>query len=149
MQHAHGYYRFTADDAWRTVDTTEFDPTWISAAGDMISTTADLHTFVSALLGGRLLPDRLRAAMLEPDPTLGYGLGVFVEPTPCGGSVVHHHGNFWGWATVMASSPSGDTTVTASVTTGEADLDLVAQSQAFAAFTAGLVSEVFCDGRTG
>ncbi|MEU0507446.1 hypothetical protein [Nocardia sp. NPDC005998] len=48
----------------------------------MISTTQDLHTFISALLGGKLLPAPLLAEMCTPHPTgipnMDYGLGVFV-----------------------------------------------------------------------
>ncbi|MDL5155701.1 serine hydrolase domain-containing protein [Actinomycetospora termitidis] len=146
--HAHGYYRYLDGDTWRTADTTVSDPTWISAAGDMISTTADLHAFVSGLMSGALLPDRLVAAMRTPHPASGYGLGLFVAPTRCGGTVVHHHGNFWGRATLMVSSLDGARTLTGSVTCGEADLDLGAQSTAFEAFTQGLVTEVFCGGRS-
>lgn len=53
--HAHGYYRYQDAGEWKTADATRFNPSCLSAAGDMISTTEDLHTFFSALLGGRLL----------------------------------------------------------------------------------------------
>ncbi|GGY97081.1 hypothetical protein [Streptomyces poonensis] len=45
----------------------------------MISTTQDLHTFFSALLGGELLPPPLLAEMRKPYGKLGYGLGLFVQ----------------------------------------------------------------------
>lgn len=57
--HAHAYYRH--DGA--TVDVTRQNPSWISAGGDLISTTRDLHTFLCALLGGRLLPAPLLTEM--------------------------------------------------------------------------------------
>ncbi|GAA3472808.1 serine hydrolase domain-containing protein [Nonomuraea roseola] len=147
--HAHGYYRYQDADQWKTVDTTRFNPSWISAAGDMISTTQDLHTFFSALNAGKLLPAPLLAEMRKPDPTIGYGLGVFVEDTDCGGTVLHHNGGFWGWAALMYSTPDGRKTLTASITTGEAELDLVAMSAAFEKVKQELVKAVFCDGQTG
>ena len=48
----------------------------------MISTTQDLHTFISALLGGKLLPAALLAEMCTRPtgiPKMDYGLGVFVQ----------------------------------------------------------------------
>ncbi|WP_214318642.1 serine hydrolase domain-containing protein [Nonomuraea sediminis] len=147
--HAHGYYRYQDADQWKTVDTTSFNPSWISAAGDMISTTEDLHTFFSALNSGRLLPAPLLAEMRKPDPTIGYGLGVFVENTESGGTLLHHNGNFWGWATLMYSTPDGSKTLIASVTTGEAELDLVAMSETFEKVKQQLVKAVFHDEQTG
>ncbi|MGW4471142.1 serine hydrolase domain-containing protein [Nonomuraea sp. NPDC004354] len=147
--HAHGYYRYQDAEEWKTVDTTRFNPSWISAAGDMISTTEDLHTFFSALNSGRLLPAPLLAEMRKPDPTIGYGLGVFVEDTEGGGTLLHHNGGFWGWAALMYSTPDGSKTMTASVTTGEAELDMVAMSEAFEKVKQKLVTAVFRDERTG
>ncbi|GAA2683734.1 serine hydrolase domain-containing protein [Nonomuraea recticatena] len=147
--HAHGYYRYQDADQWRTADTTRFNPSWISAAGDMISTTQDLHTFFSALNSGRLLPAPLLAEMRKPDPTMGYGLGVFVEDTDCGGTVLHHNGGFWGWAALMYSTPDGRKTLTASITTGEAELDMIAMSATFEKVKQELVKAVFCDEQPG
>ncbi|MFC9241798.1 serine hydrolase [Streptomyces decoyicus] len=75
--------------------------TWISAAGDMISTTEDLHTFFSALMSGKLLPHSLLTEMRTPHPELGYSLGVFVEETNGGGIVLRHNGGYFGWAALM------------------------------------------------
>ncbi|MEU4698836.1 serine hydrolase domain-containing protein [Nonomuraea dietziae] len=147
--HAHGYYRYQDADQWRTADTTRFNPSWISAAGDMISTTQDLHTFFSALNSGRLLPAPLLAEMRKPDPTMGYGLGVFVEDTEGGGTLLHHNGGFWGWAALMYSTPDGRKTLTASITTGEAELDMIAMSATFEKVKQELVKAVFCDEQPG
>ncbi|MEV4063270.1 serine hydrolase domain-containing protein [Nonomuraea dietziae] len=147
--HAHGYYRYQDADQWRTADTTRFNPTWISAAGDMISTTQDLHTFFSALNSGRLLPAPLLAEMRKPDPTMGYGLGLFVEDIGCGGTVLHHNGGFWGWAALMYSTPDGRKTLTASITTGEAELDMIAMSATFEKVKQELVKAVFCHEQPG
>ncbi|WP_246268189.1 serine hydrolase domain-containing protein [Nonomuraea typhae] len=141
--HAHGYYRYQDGEEWKTADTTRFNPTWISAAGDMISTTRDLQAFMSALLGGKLLPADLLAEMRKPDLTIGYGLGVFVEDIGDGVTLIHHNGNFWGWAALMYGTPDGSKTLIASVTTGEAEFDLPALGAAFEQAKQKLVQTVF------
>ncbi|MEU3776282.1 serine hydrolase domain-containing protein [Streptomyces sp. NPDC032472] len=147
--HAHGYYTYRDAGAWKTVDVTRANPSWISAAGDMISTTRDLHTFFSALMGGRLLPAPLLAEMRTPHPKLGYGLGLFVQETESGGTVYTHNGGMWGWGALMYSSPDGATTLTASLTTGEAELDFAQVGELFAKAQQRLVNEVFSGGRSG
>ncbi|MEU6983488.1 serine hydrolase domain-containing protein [Streptomyces sp. NPDC046324] len=141
--HAHGYYRYEDAGQWKVVDVTRFNVSWISAAGDMISTTKDLHTFFSALNSGKLVPAPLLAEMRTPHPKLGYGLGVFVEETEGGGTVLHHNGGFFGWAALMYSTPDGSRTLTASLTTGDADLDFAATAAAFQKAQKALVQEVF------
>ncbi|WP_245657708.1 serine hydrolase domain-containing protein [Herbidospora mongoliensis] len=111
--HAHAYYRYEEDGQEKIVDVTSQNPSWIATGGDMISTTRDLHTFVSALMGGKLLPQSLLDEMRTPDPKIGYGLGVFVQPD---GALVFHNGGLTGYATLMYSTPDGGTTLTASVT---------------------------------
>lgn len=147
--HAHGYYTYQVDGEWTTVDFTRYNPSWISAAGEMISTTADLHRFISALMSGELLPESLLAEMRTPDPKLGYGLGLFVEETDCGGTVYTHNGGFWGWAALMYSSPDGRTTLTASLTSGDAELDFAATAAVFQNARSRLVNEVFCGATAG
>ncbi|MFD7631699.1 serine hydrolase domain-containing protein [Streptomyces sp. NPDC059851] len=145
--HAHAYYTYQAAGQWKTVDVTRTNASWISAAGDMISTTRDLHTFFSALMSGKLLPAPLLAEMRTPHPKFGYGLGLFVQETDCGGTVYSHNGGFWGWAALMYSTPDGGTTLTASLTTGDARLDFAQAGEAFAKVQQRLVNEVFCGGR--
>ncbi len=86
--YAHAYYRYEDSGEQKTIDVTRQHPSWISGGGDMISTLQDLHTFVSALLGGKLLPPSLLAEMCTPHPTgipnMAYGLGVFVINTESG-----------------------------------------------------------------
>ncbi|PYC84727.1 alkaline D-peptidase [Streptomyces tateyamensis] len=140
--HAHAYYRYEHDGQWKLVDVTRSNASWISAAGDMISTTEDLHTYFSALMTGKLLPDSLLVEMRTPHPELGYGLGLFVEET-AGGTLVHHNGGFWGWATLMYSTPDGSRTLTASLTTGDAELDFAATAEMFQKAQQRLLKEVF------
>ncbi|MDI6098960.1 serine hydrolase domain-containing protein [Actinoplanes sp. NEAU-A12] len=150
--HAHAYYRYEEAGQPRTVDVTRQNPSWISAGGDMISTTRDLHTFISALMSGRLLPAPLLAEMRAPHPVAGYGLGLFVQdgttdspfPLPaCGATVVTHNGGVQGYATMMYSTPDGGRTLTASLTY----VDDVAMTQAgpFRQAMQTLVDEAFCD----
>ncbi|GIH18920.1 hypothetical protein Raf01_70920 [Rugosimonospora africana] len=89
----------------------------------MISTTKDLNTFISALLGGRLLPRPLLAEMLKPhatsDPTSDHGLGLFElhADANCSGTIlINHNGSVQGYATLMYSTPDGSKSLTASLT---------------------------------
>ncbi|MDH2427011.1 serine hydrolase [Sphaerisporangium sp. TRM90804] len=73
-------------------DVTEMDVSWAWAAGGMVSTTSDLHRFLSALLRGRLLPPAEQKEMFTTVSTEGadwvpdtaYGLGVYSQRLPCG-----------------------------------------------------------------
>ncbi|MFD9903103.1 serine hydrolase domain-containing protein [Streptomyces sp. NPDC059063] len=67
-------------------DVTEFSPTVAFSAGELISTVSDVNTFMSTLLGGRLLPPAQQRALLDAVPVDGdkghggpedlYGLGI-------------------------------------------------------------------------
>ncbi|GAA1985377.1 serine hydrolase domain-containing protein [Catenulispora subtropica] len=117
--HAHSYYRYQDAGRWRTVDVTRQNPSWISSAGEMISTTADLRTFFAALLGGKLVPAPLLHEMQKPhatiDPTMSYGLGLQMQRLPCGVTVLFHDGDVQGAGTLMYSTPDGKTTMEAAV----------------------------------
>ncbi|MGY1978533.1 serine hydrolase domain-containing protein [Nocardia gipuzkoensis] len=148
--HAHAYYRYEDDGEQKTVDVTRHNPSWISSGGDMISTTRDLHTFISALMSGKLLPAELLDQMCTPHPTpipnMGYGLGVFVQDTGLGGTVITHNGGAAGHAAMMFSTPDGSKTLTAALNyVDDAALSLAVP---FQQATQRLVSEVFGDGRT-
>ncbi|MFI9366325.1 serine hydrolase domain-containing protein [Kitasatospora sp. NPDC053057] len=143
--HNHGYYRYEDAGQERTVDVTRQNPSWVGAGGDMISTTRDLHTYFSALMGGRLLPAELLAEMRTPEATVGYGLGVFAQETE-GGTVFHHHGATMGSAALMYSSADGGRTLTAGLTwVDDADLSI---APAFGSAQQRFLDEVFC-GRLG
>ncbi|WP_279579214.1 serine hydrolase domain-containing protein [Fodinicola feengrottensis] len=122
--HADSYYRYQDGDQWKTVDVTRQNPSWISSAGEIISTTKDINTFISALLGGKLLAPALLAEMLKPhattDPTSDYGLGLFElrADANCSGTVLINHpgGGVQGSATAMYSTLDGSTTMEASLT---------------------------------
>jgi D-alanyl-D-alanine carboxypeptidase len=127
--HAHGYYRYQDAGEWKTIDVTRQNPSWIPAAGDMISTTQDLHTFFSALQRGKLLPAPLLVEMRKPHPATGFGLGVRVQDAgpECGGTFLFHNGSNNGYGALMYSTPDGSRTLTASITTGDAAIDPAAE----------------------
>ena len=147
--HAHAYYRYEDAGEQKTVDVTRQNPSWISSGGDMISTTQDLHTFISALLGGKLLPAPLLAEMCTPHPTgipnMDYGLGVFVQDTDGGGTVITHNGGTAGHAALMYSTPDGSKTLTAAL--NYVDDAALSMATAFQKATQRLVKEVFCGGQ--
>ncbi|SFK72693.1 D-alanyl-D-alanine carboxypeptidase [Streptosporangium canum] len=147
--HAHAYYRHEDGGEQKTIDITRQNPSWISSGGDMISTTQDLHTFLSALLGGKLLPASLLAEMCTPHPTgipnMDYGLGVFVLTTDGGGTLISHNGAAVGHAALMYSTPDGSKTLTAALNcVDDADLSIAA---AFQRAQQRLLDEVFCGGQ--
>lgn len=153
---AHAYYRYEDAGQEKTVDITRQNPSWVSAGGDMISTTQDLHRFISALMGGKLVPGPLLDQMRTPYPEVGYGLGLFVQdgtapsspfPKPsCGVTVVHHNGSVQGFGTLMYSTPDGRTTLTASL--NYVDDATGSMSGPFFAELPKLVDAVFCDEQT-
>ncbi|MFJ9517944.1 serine hydrolase domain-containing protein [Kitasatospora sp. NPDC101801] len=102
--HARGYstlYGGSTD----LVDTTELNPSWGGAAGEMISTTDDLTRFLAALLRGRLLPEAQLTEMLGT-PT-GYGLGIGHATLSCGITVWGHEGSIHGFSTVALATRDG------------------------------------------
>ncbi|MER7503920.1 serine hydrolase domain-containing protein [Nonomuraea pusilla] len=150
--YAHGYFRYQDAGQWKVADVSRQNPSLLAGAGDMISTTRDLHTFFSALNGGKLLPAELLAEMRKPhpksDPLYGrYGLGMFVKDLgPACGTVLNHNGSPpAGYAALMYSTPDGGKTLTASLTTGDAAFDLATYAQ----MLDGLVKAAFCGGQTG
>ncbi|MGW7258305.1 serine hydrolase domain-containing protein [Streptomyces sp. NPDC054834] len=129
-RHLHGYSNFGGSGT--TIDVTEFNPSAAGAAGAMISTTADMTRFYSALLGGRLLRPAELAAMKTtvrtPDldvvwPGASYGLGLMRIPLSCGGSYYSHAGDFPGYSTRDGISPDGRRVVVME-TTGDGASDL-------------------------
>ncbi|MGW2474859.1 serine hydrolase domain-containing protein [Streptomyces sp. NPDC001665] len=141
--YAHAYYRYEEDGGQETtVDVTSQNPSWISTGGDMISTSRDLATFISALTSGKLLPAPLLAEMYTTHPKAGYGLGVFVqEAGPEGGKVITHNGGMAGHAALMYSTPDATRTLTAAL--NYVDDAALSMAAAFQQATQALVVEVF------
>ncbi|WP_328634594.1 serine hydrolase domain-containing protein [Streptomyces sp. NBC_00356] len=114
--YAHAYYRYEDAGRRHTVDVSRQNPSWVDAGGDMISTTQDLHTFVSALARGELLPAPLLAEMSKPHPESGFGLGLRIQQTaPDGETLLFHNGGHSGHAALMYSTADGSRTLTAAL----------------------------------
>ncbi len=140
-EHAHGYYRYQDGDDWKVEDVTRQNLSLLAGAGDLLSTTRDLHVFFSALNGGRLISADLLAEMRTGVGPIDYGLGVFVQDLGAAGTVLHHNGSApGGFGALMYSSPDGTRTMTASITMGDADVN---PAEAFPAALAALLAEVF------
>jgi D-alanyl-D-alanine carboxypeptidase len=107
-RHAHGYIGHATLPRLRSlVDATSaVTPSIAWAAGAIVSDGDDLTRFFAKLLGGRLLPAPLLAAMKTPAPGLSYGLGLMVVDTWCG-PAYGHVGVAAGYRTVVYARPDG------------------------------------------
>lgn len=100
------------------VDVTELDLPFYRAGGGIVSTAGEVATMLQAVLGGRFLPDHLRAQMLEAvdsdwAETDRYGLGIGEitalmgrQRSPCG-PAWGHIGFSLGYTTAALSSADG------------------------------------------
>lgn len=129
--HARGYLH--PDEAGAPlVDSTEQTASWAQTAGAVISSPADLNTFTSALLGGRLLSAPMLDAMITVTPTdttntRFYGLGLRRYDLSCGTSVYGHTGTVQGFYTYAFSTRDGRRSLAAMANTsnkGEANTAL-------------------------
>jgi D-alanyl-D-alanine carboxypeptidase len=120
--HAHGYLSYLDDGRTRVADVTNINSTWAWAAGEVISTTGDLDRFITALLGGDLLPPDLLAQMRDALPAggFGYGLGLLsLDLGPeCGGVYEGHDGGLPGYLSLLLSTGDGERRLELSVTLG-------------------------------
>ncbi len=112
-RHPHGYWADSPGAPYE--DITTMDPSLGWAAGQLVSTTADLGRFMAALLGGDLLgPAQLRemqttvsAPGFEPEPGWRYGLGIGRHRLTCGGYAWGHGGDIQGFETRNLITPDG------------------------------------------
>ncbi|OXM55079.1 alkaline D-peptidase [Amycolatopsis thailandensis] len=145
--YAHAYYQYDDGGQRKTIDVTHQNPSWISSAGDMISTTKDLQTYFSALQSGKLLPAWLMTEMRKTHPGSAslygfYGLGQFSQDLGPGcGIVLNHNGSNNGYGALMYSTPDGSKTLTGSITAGDPENDPV---PSYPAALDKLVKKVFC-----
>lgn len=119
--HAHGYVAYDEGDATAVADLTRQNASWAGAAGEIISSTRDLDTFVSALLGGRLLAAPLLAEMRtdhEIAPGVAYGLGLAHQEFAPGCVGLGHNGGVPGYYSDLYSTPDGTGRIAVSVTMG-------------------------------
>jgi D-alanyl-D-alanine carboxypeptidase len=95
-----------------TYDVTTLNPSMASSAGEMISDSADLDRFYSALLRGKLLPARQLKEMkttvkIDGAPNAGYGLGLMETTLTCGVQVWGHDGGIHGSSSVAVTTADG------------------------------------------
>jgi D-alanyl-D-alanine carboxypeptidase len=110
-------YSVLATDRTRKIrDLTELNPSLAGSAGEMISDSADLIRFYSALLTGGLLPARQLREMMNTvseatgKPVAsgpGYGLGLSREKLSCGTEVWGHHGGIHGSKSGVGTTRDG------------------------------------------
>ncbi|WP_327317308.1 serine hydrolase domain-containing protein [Streptomyces sp. NBC_01235] len=99
-------------------DVTELDPRVSGAAGELVTTLADLDRFYAALLGGELLPPRWLREMLDTRAAQGlYGMGLFPAKLPCGVTVWGHNGRISGSYVRTAATVDGRRVLTFRVNT--------------------------------
>ncbi|MFJ9022638.1 serine hydrolase domain-containing protein [Streptomyces sp. NPDC102259] len=99
-------------------DVTELDPRVAGAAGELVTTLADLDRFYAALLGGALLPPRVLREMLDTRTAHGsYGMGLFPAKLPCGVTVWGHNGRISGSYVRTAATVDGRRVLTFRVNT--------------------------------
>ncbi|WP_189529641.1 serine hydrolase domain-containing protein [Streptomyces roseolilacinus] len=111
VPHGRGY-----DSAGR--DVTALDPRVAGAAGELVSTLADLNRFYTALLDGRLLPPAQLDALLDTSSAHGrYGMGLFPTRLPCGVTVWGHNGRVPGSYVRTAATADGRHVLTFRVNT--------------------------------
>ncbi|MYT93882.1 serine hydrolase [Streptomyces sp. SID8359] len=109
--HVRGYLH--PDEAGEPlVDSTEQTLSWAQSAGAVISSPADLNTFTSALMRGRLLSPAALEAMTTVTPTDAtgtrfYGLGLRRYDLTCGTQVYGHTGTVQGYYTYAFSTRDG------------------------------------------
>lgn len=90
---------------------TAINPSIVGAAGEIISTTADLTHFFDALLTGRLTSPTslhaMRTTVPTSNPRLRFGLGLTETVLPCGTSIWGHDGGALGFQTTTARTDDG------------------------------------------
>ncbi|MFD3497473.1 serine hydrolase domain-containing protein [Streptomyces sp. NPDC058678] len=118
-RHARGY--LTPDQTGGAlVDATRQTASWAQSAGALISSTRDLNTFLTALLGGRLTSVAQLAQMQRWVPAgsnQSYGLGLRRRSLSCGVSVYGHTGAVQGYYTFAFTTKHGGRSLSALATT--------------------------------
>jgi D-alanyl-D-alanine carboxypeptidase len=130
-EHPRGYWADAPGAPYE--DITRMDPSLGWAAGQLVSTTADLGRFMEALLGGELLPPAqlaemrrtVRAPEFDAEPGWRYGLGIASHRLGCGGLGWGHGGDIQGFETRNLITDDGRWAVVA-VTALPTSLQMVA-----------------------
>ncbi|MCC8339816.1 beta-lactamase family protein [Streptomyces sp. R1] len=93
-----------------TYDVTRLNPSLAGSSGEMISDSADLNRFYTALLRGRLLPAEQLAEMTTTVPAMpgaSYGLGLIKRELDCGVTVWGHGGGIHGSSSEAVTTRDG------------------------------------------
>ncbi|MET8248453.1 serine hydrolase domain-containing protein [Streptomyces sp. NPDC005202] len=95
-----------------TYDVTDLNPSLASSAGEMISDSADLNRFYTALLRGGLLPPHQLKEMkttveIDGVPNSAYGLGLIDHTLSCGVHVWGHDGGIHGSTSSAVTTADG------------------------------------------
>lgn len=122
---------------------------WSWASGGIVSTPADLNSFIRGYVGGQLFDSQTQAQQRKvieggnSEPagpgTNAAGLGIFRYATPCG-TVWGHTGNTPGYTQFAAASPDGERSATVSI--NEQLTSGVGEPSAFAALKRAFVLAV-------
>lgn len=116
-------------------------PRTAGAAGEMVSTLADLTRFYAALLGGRLLPPAQLATLLNTRTAHGmYAMGIYPQKLSCGTTVWGHNGHITGSYVRAAATRDGR-----HVFIFRANTDMLSDPD----LEAALLEAEFCRVRTG
>lgn len=152
--HATGYTQWSTGGLVDTTDGRVGE--FAGAAGALITTTADLNTFLRALLSGELLPPEQLAELKQTVDTDAEirsifpggrdGLGVFSVELSCGGRYWMHGGDITGYKTRDGVSDDGKTSVVVSMSTLLQDTEDHQYAQERAA--GALVDHALCRNRT-
>ncbi|MBD0837693.1 serine hydrolase domain-containing protein [Streptomyces sp. TRM68416] len=107
-----GYSKLAEETTGPTYDVTKLNPSLAHAAGEMISDSADLNRFYTALLKGKLLPRKQLTKMkttvkVDGIPNAGYGLGLIERELSCGTTVWGHGGGIHGSVSEGATTADG------------------------------------------
>ena len=119
--HVRGYLH-PDEEGEPLVDSTEQTVSWAQSAGAVISSPADLNTFTTALMRGRLLSPKLLEAMTTVTPTdttntRFYGLGLRRYDLSCGTQVYGHTGTVQGYYTYAFATRDGRRSLSAMANT--------------------------------
>jgi D-alanyl-D-alanine carboxypeptidase len=102
------------DGGREPVDVTVFDHSFAGAAGEILSSAADLNRFYGALMSGRLLGPAQLTEMRTVRGT-GYGLGIAMRQLPDGTTLWGHNGGTFGFETFSWTTGDGGRQVTVAV----------------------------------
>jgi D-alanyl-D-alanine carboxypeptidase len=106
-----GYTLLTGPGSFDNV-TTRFDPSWIWAAGAMVSNSVDMKIWVKALVNGNLLSSAMQEERLKfiysGTPSIKYGLGIYNLQN----GFMGHKGAVPGYNNIIVYFPNRGTLIT-------------------------------------